>query len=161
MSLFRFMSIAVVAIAIAVVVVSNLTDAFQLVFWTARTVSIPLGLLALGAGSIGILASVLLRLLASRPRREPKADRRAAQPEFESEPEEPFRPVDRPLREPEPAEPEEYRSPVVSKDKALVYDANYRVISAPKNPVTPKPQVNSKLKSDAEDWGFDFEEDDG
>jgi hypothetical protein len=163
MSLFRFMSIAVVTIAISVAVVSNLTDTFQLMFWNARTVPVHLGLLALGAGTTGILASVLLRLLAISPRRGPKEQRRTAQPEFE---EEPFRPVDQPVRGLE--EPEEYREPRES-DRSIdenlanapVYDANYRVIKAPKNPAAPQPQVNSKLQPDGEDWGFDFEEDDG
>ncbi len=170
------MSIAVVTIAIAVAVVSNLTDTFRLVFWNARTVPIHLGFLALGAGSTGILASILLRLLASGPRRGPKDKRRTAQPEFE---EEPFRPVDRPFRAPE--EPEEYEDPRDSdrsieadreasqyenreasqRANAPVYDANYRVINVPKSPATPQPQVNSKLRPDGEDWGFDFEEDEG
>jgi hypothetical protein len=167
------MSIAVVTIAIAVAVVSNLTDTFRLVFWNARTVPVHLGLLALGAGSTGILAGVVLRLLAIGPRRAPQKERRAAQPEFE---EEPFRPVDRPFRDPvqDPEEPEEYRAPrdshrsiqddhdaVEHQKRATVYDANYRVINAPKNPATPQPQVNSNLKPDGEDWGFDFEEDEG
>jgi hypothetical protein len=163
MSLFRFMSIAVMTIAISVAVVSNLTDTLRLVFWNARTVPVHLGLLALGAGSTGILAGVLLRLLAIGPRRSPQNERRAAQPEFE---EEPFRPADRPVRDLE--EPEEYREPRES-DRSIdenlanapVYDANYRVINAPKNPDTPHPQVNSKLQANGEDWGFDFEEDDG
>lgn len=179
MSLFRFMSITVVSIAIAVAVVSNLTDALRLEFGTARTVPIPLGLLALGAGSTGILSSVFLRLIATGSRRSPKAERRPAQPEFADEPsganQEAFRAVDPPWRE--PAEPEEYPLPRERSDRsnkaiggafqagnsghAPVYDANYRVINAPKNPATPKPQVNSNLQSDEEDWGFDFEEDDG
>jgi hypothetical protein len=170
MSLFRFTSIAVVTITIAVAVVSNLTDTFRLVIGNARTVPIHLGLLALSAGCIGILAGVLLRLLAIGPRREPKTKRQAAQPEFE---EESSRAVDQPAWDSE--EPEEYRAPRNSdrsmdadfgtsqqedRANAPVYDANYRVINAPKNPAMPQPQVNSNLQPDEADWGFDFDEDD-
>jgi uncharacterized integral membrane protein len=179
MSLFQFMSIAVVSIAIAVAVVSNLTNTVPLVFGNARTVPIPLGLLALSAGSTGILASVFLRLIATGSRRAPKAERRTAQPEFDEEPiladpqananEEPFGSVDRPWREPAERfdrsdrsdDPDRAASQYENRTQAPVYDANYRVINAPPHPTAPQPQVNSKLKSDEEDWGFDFEEDDG
>jgi hypothetical protein len=164
------MSIAAVAIAIAVLVVSNLTSLFPLVFLTARTVPISLGLLALAALSSGVLASIFLRLLATgkrQTRQDKKAERRAQQNNFEAEPQEqefPFRPVDRTRREPELVEDENLERPVVdrgySRENSTVYDANYRVIRAPQSPANSQPQVNSKLKPDEEDWGFDFEEDD-
>jgi hypothetical protein len=160
MSLFRFMSIAVVAIAIAVAVVSNLTSLFPVVFLTARTIPMPLGLLALAALSTGISASVFLRLLVTggpKTQRDKKAERRAAQNNFPAEPmeqEPPFRNVDRPLREPE------LEDTGPSAD-STIHDANYRVIRAPQAPPNSKPQVNSKLKPDEQDWGFDFDEEDG
>lgn len=166
------MSISAVAIAIAVLVVSNLTSLFPIVFLTARTVPIPLGLLALAALSSGMLASVFLRLLATgrrQNRQDKKAERRAKQSNFEAEPQEQefsFRTAeaDYPRREPELVEDENLGPPVVdraySRENSTVHDANYRVIRAPKSPANPQPQVNSKLKPDEEDWGFDFEEDD-
>jgi hypothetical protein len=159
MSLFRFMSIVVVAIAIAILVVSNLNTAYPLVFLTARTIPIPLGWLASGALMSGVLASLLLRFLgtgrqtipASKNRSKAVADppsNIADQPNFERSPQ-PERPAidDEPEFEVAPSQP-----------RPSVYEANYRVIRPPQN--TPQPKVDSNLRPDNEDWGFDFEEDD-
>lgn len=170
------MWISAVAIAIAVVVVSNLISLFPLVFLTARTVPLPLGLLALTALSSGMLASILLRLLATgraTTKRDKRAERRAQQDNFEAEQirggqEAPFRsverPVDRPLHELELEEDEDLGPPIDRRSSAqgsrTVHDANYRVIRAPQPPASPQPQVNSRLKPDEEDWGFDFDEED-
>jgi hypothetical protein len=97
-----------------------------------------------------------------------KAERRAKRSNVEAEPQEQefsFRTAeaDYPRREPELVEDENLGPPVVdrpySRENSTVHDANYRVIRAPKSPANLQPQVNSKLKPDEEDWGFDFEED--
>jgi hypothetical protein len=170
----RFMAIVFLVIAIIILVVSNPLPALNLVFLGGRTVAIPVGLLCLGALGSGLAAALTIRTLllsyvASRVKTL-KAKNKAKDlpsPEFAYQP---------PLDE-APEDQEEYprdrlenyadrprpnlaaeREPVDAEPN-VVRDANYRVISPPKNtPATPKPQVDSTLKADSEDWGFDFDE---
>jgi uncharacterized integral membrane protein len=157
MSLFRFMSMAVAAIALAVLVVSNLNTTYPLVFLTFRTIPIPLGWLALGAFSIGVIASLLLRLLRTGAR-SPKVKPEKSDFSVATDPV-----LERPRTQRVPAEPEyepEFYAdePRETRPRPSVYEANYRVIKPPPN--APQPKADSNLKPDSEDWGFDFDEND-
>jgi hypothetical protein len=172
MFLLRLIAIASLAIVLLIIFFSNLTPAIPLVFLGKSTVPISLGTLVLGAIGIGITTSLVLRLLMfwqRPPQRRPNAaaefsyepepdryessSRQQQDPEYDDEP--PQRPANRRPAVPASSQPEfKYEPPNDS-----VYDANYRVI----NPPTPrdiKPEVGSKLPSDSEDWGFDFEDED-
>jgi hypothetical protein len=170
----RFMAIVFLVIAIIILVVSNPLPVLNLTFLGGRTVAIPLGLLGLGALGSGFAAALTIRTLlwsyvASRVKtlKAKKKFQEQPNPEFVYEPPLDAAPeyqseyprdrldnyADRPrpntaaAREPVDAEPN------------VVRDVNYRVISPPKNtPPAPKPQVDSTLKPDSEDWGFDFDE---
>jgi hypothetical protein len=174
----RFMAIVFLVIALAILVVSNPLPALNLMFLGGRTVAISLGLLCLGALGSGLAAALTIRTLllsyvASRVKTLKAKNKDLPSPEFAYQP---------PLEE-APAYEEEYprdrldnyadsadaRSernrprPNLTDEREpidnVVRDANYRVISPPKNtPPTPKPQVDSTLKPDSEDWGFDFDE---
>jgi uncharacterized integral membrane protein len=155
MSLFRFMSMAVAAIALAILVVSNLNTTYPLVFLTFRTIPIPLGWLALGAFSIGVIASLLLRLLRTGAR-SPKVKKEKSDSAFVTDPV-----LERPRTNQSPVEPEyepEFYADEPRETRPSVYEANYRVIKPPPN--APQPKADSNLKPDSEDWGFDFDEND-
>jgi hypothetical protein len=176
MSFLRFMTIACLAVAFLITFASNLTPIIPLVFLGKSTVPIPLGTLVLGAFSAGLTTSILLRTLMfwQQPRKQRKAtatdfsyepataandnwDNSRDQPEINDHDEPP--PRRRPERSiaPEPVNSEQFKY-VPPSDS--VYDANYRVISQPHNNTTVPPVVGSKLPSDSEDWGFDFEDED-
>jgi hypothetical protein len=160
MSLFRFMSMAVAAIALAVLVVSNLNTTYPLVFLTFRTIPIPLGWLALGAFGLGVIASLLLRLLrtgARSPIKPKKSDFSAATDPVLERPR-PYQVPSEPEYEPEPEFYPPVDEPRENRPRSSVYEANYRVIKPPPN--APQPKADSNLKPDSEDWGFDFDEND-
>jgi hypothetical protein len=171
MSLLRFMTITSLVIVLLITFFSNLTPVLPLVFLGRSTVPIPLGMLVLGAFSTGLTTSLILRLLMfwQQPQK-----LRATKPEdFSYEPDPPNDRSWETAREqqntaPKPSRrkmPERLVEPEATSTKQFkyvppadsVYDANYRVISQPNTPAAP-PQVGSKLRSDNEDWGFDFEE---
>jgi uncharacterized integral membrane protein len=56
--------------------------------------------------------------------------------------------------------PRDQASDQSGTDPAVVRDANYRVIQPPQNTPKPevRPQVESTLKPDNQDWGFDFDD---
>jgi uncharacterized integral membrane protein len=172
--LVRIMAIVFLIIALAILAVSNPLPMLNLAFLGRQTVPIPLGLLGLAALGSGLTAGLGLRValwsyVASRSQKsEKKLNRRQDQvkPEFSYQPplaaeetalDEPpdrfdnySRPAPRPVANAEP-EP----------DKNIVHDANYRVIKPPQNtPSNPaaRPQVDSTLKPDNQDWGFDFDD---
>ncbi len=169
MFLLRLITIASLAIVLLIIFFSNLTPALPLVFLGKSTVPTSLGILVLGAIGAGITTSLVLRLLMFWQRPRPK---RSVEPaEFSYEPpidqdwesarrqadnaEPPRRPNKRSVApDPSPAAEFNYVPPNDS-----VYDANYRVINQP-TPRDVKPEVGSKLPSDSEDWGFDFEDED-
>ncbi len=177
MFLLRLMTIACLAIFLTIIFFSNLTPELSLVFLGKSTVPISLGTLAIGALGLGIATSLILRILmfGQQPRR-----RSATTPaEFSYEPptpitddweksrpnrdivdETPSRQKNKKLAAPVPENPEQFRyiPPSVNASDS-VYDANYRVISQPSTRNAP-PEVGSKLRSDSEDWGFDFEDED-
>jgi uncharacterized integral membrane protein len=168
----RFMAIVLLIIACAILAVSNPLPSMHLAFLGGQTVPIPLGLLGLAALASGLAAGLGLRgalwsYAASRSKKSDKK-RRIDQPEPEfayqppqqleeetsqdQQPPDRFdnysRPATRPTAEPEP-------------NKNIVHDANYRVINPPQNtPNNPaaRPQVDSTLKPDNQDWGFDFDD---
>jgi hypothetical protein len=175
MSFLRFMTIGCLAIAFLITFASNLTPMLPLVFLGRSTVPIPLGLLVLGAFSAGLATSILLRILmfwqrSSKKRTttpadfsyEPAADNNNDQ-DWDNAPDQ-AEINDRPSRRrrpersiaPEPVNPEQFKY-VPPSDS--VYDANYRVISQPQSNAV-SPIVGSKLPSDSDDWGFDFEDED-
>jgi uncharacterized integral membrane protein len=168
----RFMAIVLLIIACAILAVSNPLPTMQLAFLGRQTVPISLGLLGLAALGSGLAAGLGLRAAlwsyaASRSSKRSDKKRRIDQPETEfayqppqqleeeniqDQPADRFdnysRPSPRPAAEPEP-------------QKNIVHDANYRVINPPQNtpnnPAT-RPQVDSTLKPDNQDWGFDFDD---
>jgi hypothetical protein len=171
--LIRVMAIIFVIIACAILAVSNPLPTIRLEFLGRQTVLIPLGLLGLAALGSGLAAGLGLRTAlwsyeASRSSKKSDKKRRIDQPEPEfayqppqqleeetsqdQQPPDRFdnysRPATRPTAEPEP-------------NKNIVHDANYRVINPPQNtPNNPaaRPQVDSTLKPDNQDWGFDFDD---
>jgi cell division protein FtsN len=172
MFLLRLITIASLAIVLLIIFFSNLTPAIPLVFLGKSTVPISLGTLVLGAIGIGLATSLVLRLLIfwqRPPQRRPKpaaefsyepapdqyesSSRQQQEPEYDDEP--PQRSANRRPAVPASSQPEfKYEPPNDS-----VYDANYRVINQP-TPRDIKPEVGSKLPSDSDDWGFDFEDED-
>jgi hypothetical protein len=173
MFLLRLMTIACLAIALLIIFFSNLTPELSLVFLGNSTVPISLGTLVLGAFGWGFAISLILRILmfGQQPRRrsvtepaefshEPSApttdDWEKSRPNRDIIDETPNRKKNKKLAAPEPANPEQFKY-VPPTDS--VYDANYRVISQPRTRNAP-PDVGSKLRSDSEDWGFDFEDED-
>jgi hypothetical protein len=173
MFLVHLMTIASLVIVLLIIFFSNLTPMLPVVFLGKSTVPIALGALILGALAAGISTSIVLRSLMfwQRPRQRPVVE----PAEFSYEPSPPTtsdwetsRPnrdiVDEPPSRRKPqrlAEPEQPNDPqfqyVPPSDS--VYDANYRVISQPSSH-NPPPVVGSKMRSDSEDWGFDFEDED-
>lgn len=168
----RFMAIVLLIIACAILAFSNPLPTMQLAFLGRQTVPIPLGLLGLAALGSGLAAGLGLRAAlwsyaASRSAQKSDKKRRIDQPEpefayqppqqleeetIQDQPPDRFdnysRPAPRSVAEPEP-------------NKNIVHDANYRVISPPQNtPNNPaaRPQVDSTLKPDNQDWGFDFDD---
>jgi hypothetical protein len=163
----RFTAIASLVIALAILVVSNPTPTLSLLFLGGRTVPISVGLLCLAALGSGLLGALTLRSLlwsyvASGAKTIRSQTKTVEQPEFS----------DQSPMAAAPEYPEEYhRDRLDNYDRPqpnlesvpndVVRDANYRVIRPPQNtpPASEKPRVESTLKPDSEDWGFDFDED--
>jgi hypothetical protein len=184
-SLVRLMAVIFLAIALVFTAFSNPVPAFRLVFLGWQTVPIPLGFLGLAAVGSGLFAGLGLRLalwgyVASRVRsiakkakiarklenqdleeqlerlEPPDYNDRTSQ-QFDREDQKPDSPIDkirdrfdnysRPKEKPEP-------------EPNVVRDANYRVITPPQDTPKPtaRPQVESTLKPDNQDWGFDFDD---
>jgi uncharacterized integral membrane protein len=182
-TLLRFMAIVFLVIALAIFAASNPLPSMRLVFLGWQTVPISLGLLGLAAVGSGLAAGLGLRVaiwgyVASRARslvkkakisrkleekdlEEPMAYNYQPDQQFANEDEKsnlpPSSPVDklrdrfdnysRPKEKPEP-------------EPNVVRDANYRVITPPQDAPKPaaRPQVESTLKPDNQDWGFDFDD---
>jgi hypothetical protein len=168
MSLLRFIAIACLAIVGLILFFSNLTPTLPLVFLGRSTVPIAVGTMVLGAIGSGLVISLILRLLmfGQRPRRQT----RPAATDFSYEPapnRETRREFDRDYQpeiideEPARRRPQQAVEPDLDSNPPRdgVYDANYRVINQP-SPRTMPPEVGSNLRSDSEDWGFDFEDED-
>ncbi len=169
--MFMLQSIAIVCLAIAALILffSNLTPTLPLVFLGRSTVPIAIGSMVLGAIGSGLVISLILRLLmfGQRPRRQ-----RPTAAEFSYEPapgsatdressRETGREFEPEIRDEEPPRRRPQRSMDPDSEPPGVYDANYRVINQPtKQPSPMHPEVGSKLRSDSEDWGFDFEDED-
>ncbi len=170
MFLLRLITIASLAIVV-LIIFSNLTPALPLVFLGKSTVPISLGILVLGAIGAGITTSLVLRLLMFWQQPQQRRPSTAAEFSYEPEPDR-YESSSRQQRDPEYDEPPQRpanRRPAVPASPQpefkyvppndSVYDANYRVIKQPPASNIP-PEVGSKLRSDSEDWGFDFEDED-
>jgi uncharacterized integral membrane protein len=174
--LIRLMAIVFLMIALAILAASNPVPSLHLVFLGRQTVEIPLGILGLGAMGTGLLAGLGLRVAlwsyaASRGKKtDRKSDRlkNRPEPEFFDQPLAPeFRADESPTdaaenrfdnySRPSPR-PTTKGEPEPGKDNNVVRDANYRVISSPQPPPEVRPQVESTLKPDNQDWGFDFDD---
>jgi hypothetical protein len=185
MILVRLMAIVFLVIALAIFAASNPLPSMRLVFLGWQTVPISLGLLGLTAVGSGLFAGLGLRValwgyVASRARSIAKKAKIARKlenqdledpleqleppdyndrpaPQFDQEDRKPDSPIDkirdrfdnysRPKENPEP-------------EPNVVRDANYRVITPPQDAPKPaaRPQVESTLKPDNQDWGFDFDD---
>ena len=161
MFLLRLITIASLAIVLLIIFFSNLTPALPLVFLGKSTVPISLGIVFLGAIGAGIITSLVLRLLMfwQRPKRSVEPAEFSYEPPIDQDWESARRQPDKAAP---PRRPNRSDSPATEFDYAppdSVYDANYRVINQP-TPREIKPEVGSKLRSDSEDWGFDFEDED-
>jgi hypothetical protein len=186
-SLIRLMAIIFLAIALVFTAFSNPLPALRLVFLGWQTAPIPLGFLGLAAVGSGLFAGLGLRIalwsyVASRTRSIAKKAKIASKlqnqdreepleqleppdynyrpsQQFAEEEEKPSSPVDK-LRErfDNYARPKEKPEP----EPNVVRDANYRVITPPQDTPKPaaRPQVESTLKPDNQDWGFDFDDED-
>jgi hypothetical protein len=177
-SLIRLMAVIFLAIALVFTAFSNPVPALRLVFLGWQTVPIPLGFLGLAAVGSGLFAGLGLRValwsyVASRARSLAKKAKIARKLEnqdleepleqleppdynyqpsqqFDKEDRKPDSPIDNYSRPKEKPEPE----------PTIVRDANYRVITPPQDSPKPvaRPQVESTLKPDNQDWGFDFDD---
>lgn len=186
-SLVRLMAIIFLAIALVFMAFSNPVPALRLVFLGWQTVPIPLGFLGLAAVSSGLFAGLGLRValwgyVASRTRsiaKKAKIARKLENQDLE-EPVEPLEPPDynyRPSQQSDkedrktdlpPSSPinklrdrfDNYSRPKDQPEPGVVRDANYRVITPPQDAPKPaaRPQVESTLKPDNQDWGFDFDD---
>jgi hypothetical protein len=171
----RFMAIVLLIIACAILAVSNPLPTMQLAFLGHQTVPIPLGLLGLAALGSGLAAGLGLRTAlwsyaASRSRSiskgaSKKSDkkRRIDQPEPEFAYQPPQQLAEETSQDQPPDRFDNYSRQTAEPEpnKNIVHDANYRVINPPQNtPNNPaaRPQVDSTLKPDNQDWGFDFDD---
>jgi hypothetical protein len=187
-TLMRFMAIVFLVIALAILAASNPLPAMRLVFLGWQTAPISLGIWGLAAVGSGLAAGLSLRValwsyLASRMRsiakktkiarkledqdideqleqlEPPDYNYRPAQ-QFAKEAEKPDSPPDSPIdklrdRFDNYSRPKEKPEP----EPNVVRDANYRVITPPQDsPKAARPQVESTLKPDNQDWGFDFDD---
>jgi hypothetical protein len=184
-SLVRLMAIILLAIALVFTAFSNPVLAFRLVFLGWQTVPIPLGFLGLAAAGSGLVAGLGLRLalwgyVASRARsiaKKAKIARKLENQDLEEQLEQleppdynyqPSQQFDREDRKPDsPIDKIRDRLDNYSRPKEkpepepnVVRDANYRVITPPQDAPKPvaRPQVESTLKPDNQDWGFDFDD---
>jgi hypothetical protein len=184
-SLIRLMAVIFLAIALVFTAFSNPVPALRLVFLGWQTVPISLGFLGLAAVGSGLFAGLGLRValwsyVASRTRSIAKKAKIASKLEnqdreeqleqleppdynnrpsqqFAQEEEKPSSPVDK-LRD----RFDNYARPKEKPEQNVVRDANYRVIAPPQDAPKPaaRPQVESTLKPDNQDWGFDFDDED-
>ncbi len=183
-SLVRLMAIIFLAIALAFTAFSNPVPTVRLVFLGWQTVPIPLGFLGLAAVSSGLFAAIGLRValwgyVASRTRsiaKKVKIARKIENQDIEEQleqlepPEHNYQPPQYDPEDRKPASPmdklrdrfDNYSRPPEKPEPEpnLVRDANYRVITPPQDAPKPaaRPQVESTLKPDNQDWGFDFDD---
>jgi hypothetical protein len=188
MSLIRLMAVIFLAIALVFMAFSNPVPALRLVFLGWQTVPISLGFLGLAAVGSGLVAGLGVRAalwsyVASRARSIAKKAKIARklenldleeqleqleppdynyrpsqqffQPEVETPDLPPSSPIDK-LRD----RFDNYSRPKEKPAPNVVRDANYRVITPPQDAPKPaaRPQVESTLKPDNQDWGFDFDD---
>ncbi len=186
--LVRLMAIVFLVIALAIFAASNPLPSMRLVFLGWQTVPISLGLLGLAAVGSGLFAGLGLRValwgyVASRARSiakkakiarklenqdldepleqlEPPSYNDRPAPQFDQEDRKPDSPPSSPIdkirdRFDNYSRPKEKPEP----EPNVVRDANYRVITPPQDASTAaRPQVESTLKPDNQDWGFDFDD---
>jgi hypothetical protein len=172
--LIRVMAIIFVIIACAILAVSNPLPTIRLEFLGRQTVLIPLGLLGLAALGSGLAAGLGLRTAlwsyaASRSAKKSDKKRRIDHPEPEFAYQPPQQLAEENIQDQPPDRFDNYSRPASrpaakaepEPHKNIVHDANYRVINPPQNtPNKPeaRPQVDSTLKPDNQDWGFDFDD---
>ncbi len=181
------MAIILLAIALVFTAFSNPLPALRLVFLGWQTVPIPLGFLGLAAVGSGLFAGLGLRIalwsyVASRARsiaKKAKIARKLENQDLE-EPLEQLEPPDHNYQPSQQFDKEDqetdssssspidkirdrfdnYSRPKEKPEQDIVRDANYRVITPPQDAPKPaaRPQVESTLKPDNQDWGFDFDD---
>ena len=183
-SLVRLMAIILLAITLVLTVFSNPVPTLRLVFLGWQTVPMPLGFLGLAAIGSGLAAGLSLRAalwgyVASRMRsiaKKAKIARKLENQDLDEQLEQLESPDYHYQSSPQFTEEEKPRSPIdklhdrfdnyarpsakPEPDPSVVRDVNYRVITPPQNAPKPadRPQVESTLKPDNQDWGFDFDD---
>ncbi len=183
-SLVRLMAVIFLAIALVFTAFSNPLPALRLVFLGWQTVPIPLGFLGLAAVGSGLFAGLALRValwsyVASRTRsiaKKAKIAKKLENQDLEEQleqlepPEYNYQPSQQFAKEEKPDSPidkirdrfDNYSRPKEKPEPEpnVVRDANYRVITPPQDSPKPaaRPQVESTLKPDNQDWGFDFDD---
>jgi hypothetical protein len=183
-SLVRLMAIILLAIALVFTAFSNPLPALRLVFLGWQTVPIPLGFLGLAAVGSGLFAGLALRValwsyVASRTRsiaKKAKIAKKLENQDLEEQleqlepPEYNYQPSQQFAKEEKPDSPidkirdrfDNYSRPKEKPEPEpnVVRDANYRVITPPQDSPKPaaRPQVESTLRPDNQDWGFDFDD---
>ncbi len=187
-SLVRLMAVILLAIALVFMAFSNPVPLFRLVFLGWQTVPISLGFLGLAAVASGLFAGLSLRValwsyVASRARsttKKAKAARKLKNQDLDDQldelepPSYNYQPSQQFAEEEDnpdalPSSPiaklrdrfDNYSRPKEKPEPEpnIVRDANYRVITPPQDAPKPaRPQVESTLKPDNQDWGFDFDD---
>ncbi len=186
-SLIRLMAVIFLAIALVCMAFSNTVPVLRLVFLGWQTVPISLGFLGLAAVGSGLAAGIGLRIalwgyVASRTHsiaKKAKIARKLENQDIEEQLEQ-LEPPDynyRPSQQFDKEDDEEKPNSPIDKlrdrfdnysrprekpepEPNIVRDANYRVITPPQDAPKPaaRPQVESTLKPDNQDWGFDFDD---